>query len=444
MKFHKVYVKINETLNRKIDIFPKTLVSPEYMLGGYDVNIYMLGIDHNHASIEEREIFSLTKNKTVEFLEILKEVKEILGCVIISTCNRLELWLSISENFNGAIYDVLCKFKNIDGSQYKDCFVERRGYEAVEHLFYLACGLKSRIIGEDQILTQVKEALELSRENYCTNNVIETLFRMAITSAKKIKTEVHLEVVNSSIAHHVVHKLYTANNIEFYGKKCLVIGNGKIGKLTATKLMEEGANVTVTIRQYKSGVIEIPIGCNRINYGERYNQIEDYDIIISATASPNITLTYEHMKLKKFKKPVLIIDLAVPRDVDSEVGKLKNITLYDIDHFQVDTQSEKMKEQLLVIQNIIKTQIDEFELWYKGIDYIPILQSVGDIVADDVIKRVSYLLKKINCENKENEISYEVIHKATDMAVRKLLYYLRDNINSEAFKECMEALRKEY
>lgn len=403
----------------------------------------MLGIDHNKASIVEREVFSFTKKMEADVLVKLKKIEGINGCVIISTCNRMELWVSDLEEFDGSIYELLCTMKNVDSNQYRECFVERSGYDAIEHLFYLTCGLKSKIIGEDQILTQVKEALEISRKSYCTDKVLETLFRIAVTSAKQIKTDVRFSVANSSIIHHVVRELKSSNYI-VQEKKCLVIGNGKMGKIAATKLKEEGAEVTVTVRQYRSGIIEIPLGCNRINYGDRFNHIVDYDIIVSATASPNMTLMYEQLAQMEFRKPILFIDLAVPRDIDPKIRNIKNVTLFDIDHFQVEILSEETKAQLHQIEEILRIKIAEFISWYECKDIIPIVQTVSENAAIDVGLRTDKTIKKLGLSSVDNELLSATIHSATNKVVCKLMFIIRDNVSSVTFQECMEAFKDAY
>jgi glutamyl-tRNA reductase len=411
--------------------------------GGSKVSIRMLGIDHNKASLQEREVFSFTKKLAAEVLLDLKKIDGIKGCVIISTCNRMELWVSCFEEFDGSIYDFLCRFKSVNGDLYKHCFTELGGHEAVEHLFYLTCGLKSKIIGEDQILTQVKEALEFSRENYCTDNVLETLFRIAVCSAKQVKTNVHLSMANSSVIQHVLHEMKMSDYI-FNGKRCLVIGNGEMGKLAAAGLKQEGAEVTVTVRQYRSGIIEIPIGCSRINYGDRLDHIEDYDIILSATASPNMTLTNEQLCRKKFDKQTLFIDLAVPRDIDPGIGRLENVSLYDIDHFKVETISEEMKVQLCRIEEILKTGMEEFICWYECREIIPVVRKVSENAAADVNLRLDKTIRKLKLDSNNISLLSEAIDSAANKVVSRLMFVIRDNVSTETFQECMEALKNVY
>ena len=213
------------------------------------MGIQMIGIDHNRAVLDVRMIFSFTKKDAGKALEALKEVPGIEGCVLLSTCNRMELWASTDGTFTGSLYEWLCMHREVSPRKYEEYFVSRRGREAVHHLFRLAGGLESKILGEDQIVTQVGDALALAREHYAADHVLETLFRQAVTAAKKVKTNVPLSPSDTSVVRTAIQTL-KQKGMEFQGKKCLVIGNGVMGKLAATQLKEQGAHVTVTVRQY--------------------------------------------------------------------------------------------------------------------------------------------------------------------------------------------------
>mgnify|MGYP001234877179 FL=1 len=223
--------------------------------------------------------------------------------------------------------------------------MERKDKEAVEHLFYLTSGLKSQIIGEDQILTQVKDALNLARENFAADGVLEVLFRMAVTAGKRIKTEVPFSHGNPSVIHQAIGFL-AQKGYSLKDKTCMVIGNGEMGKVAAQALREAGADVTVTIRQYRSGVVNIPLGCKRINYGERMEYVPQCDLVVSATASPNFTLREELFQNLQMKDELILIDLAVPRDIEPSIGKIQGITLYDMDSFRIEEIPAELQENL--------------------------------------------------------------------------------------------------
>ena len=387
------------------------------------MSISMIGIDYSRASVDIRAQFSFTKKNAVTALEHLKQETGILGGVLLSTCNRMELWASTQEDWQGSLYDFLCREKGREPEKFQDYFVQRTGTEAVEHLFYLTSGLKSQILAEDQIITQVKDALALSREAYCTDNVLEVLFRKAVTGAKRVKTEVTFSRGNSSVIHQAIEKL-KEQGYELLGKTCMVIGNGEMGKVTAMALREAGAKVTVTVRQYRSGMVTIPPGCDRINYGERVDFLPKCDLAVSATASPNFTLTRELLEQAGLAKELILIDLAVPRDMEPAIGELPGITLYDIDSFKITADSPALRESMEKAGKILAEEIEDFYNWYQGRELIPRIQEIK--------------------AQKDRESLLRAIDTAAGKVVNKMIFGLRDFLEPKEFISCVEGLERLY
>ena len=408
------------------------------------MSISMIGIDHSKASVDIRAKFSFTKKRAVETMKKLKEEHGILGCIILSTCNRMEVWVSTQDDKEISLYEFLCREKEVEKDEYQDYFMKRENEEAVRHLFYLTSGLKSQILAEDQIITQVKDALTLARDAYCTDNVLEVLFRMAVTAAKKVKTEVTFSRANTSVIHQAMERLRN-QGFSFEGKTCMVIGNGEMGKVTALALKEAGADVTVTVRQYRSGVVNIPQGCKRINYGERMELLPDCDLVVSATASPNYTLTKENFEeIKLDAASVVLIDLAVPRDIDPEIGKLQNVSLYDIDSFRIDAASPKLQASMQKAGEILDDQMKEFYDWFNGRDIFPRIEEIKADAVEDLNLRITKILKKTPMEQKDRESLLRAIDTAAGKVVNKMIFGLRDSLEQEAFLDCVEGLEKIY
>ena len=403
----------------------------------------MIGIDYKKASVDVRAQFSFTKKNAAAALENLKKEPGILGCIILSTCNRMEIWASTGEDWKGSLYEFLCKEKEKDPREFEKYFVKRGEEEAVEHLFYLTSGLKSQILAEDQIITQVKDALALSREAYCTDNVLEVLFRMAVTAAKKVKTQVSFSRANSSVIHQAIERLED-QGFSLQGKTCMVIGNGEMGKVTALALKEAGADVTVTVRQYRSGIVTIPQGCDRINYGERLEFLPKCDLVVSATASPNYTLTMEQIENAKIPGHVVLIDLAVPRDIEPSAGTLNNVTLYDIDSFKIDAVSPKLQASLDQAGEILREQQEEFYNWYNGRDLIPRIQEIKADAVEDLNLRIMKILRKTPMEDSDRENLLKAIDTAAGKVVNKMMFGLKDFMKEEEFINCVEGLEKLY
>ena len=407
------------------------------------MSISMIGIDHNMAPVDIRARFAFTKKNAGEAMEQMRRKPGINGCVILSTCNRLEVWASVEAGEEISLYEYLCELKGIQEDTWKEYFISRKDREAVEHLFYLTSGLKSQILGEDQILTQVKDALALAREHFAADSVMEVLFRMAVTAGKKIKTEVPFAHGNPSVIHQAIRFL-EAQGCTMRGKTCMVIGNGEMGKVAAQTLREVGADVTVTIRQYRSGVVNIPLGCKRINYGERMDYLPKCDLVVSATASPNFTLREELFADLKLEKPLILIDLAVPRDIEPEIGKLEGVVLYDMDSFKMEQTPKELQENLEAAGTIVQAQMEEFFQWLDGRDIIPRIQDIKEEAVHDLNLRIAKILKNTPMEDSDRDKLVQAVDLAAGKVVNKLIFGLRDSLNQDAFLECVAGLEKIY
>lgn len=407
------------------------------------MSISMIGVDHSRAPVDIRALFAFTKKNAGEAMERLKSQEGIRGCIILSTCNRLEIWASVEDTFELSLYDCLCRLKGIQDASYEEYFVKRTDREAVEHLFYLASGLKSQILGEDQILTQVKDALNLAREHFTTDSVLEVLFRMAVTSGKKIKTEVPFAHGNPSVIHQAVAYL-ESQGYSIKGKNCMVIGNGEMGKVAAQTLREAGGDVTVTVREYRSGIVQIPVGCKRINYTERVSYLPKCDLVVSATASPNFTLREEIFENLELEKTLILIDLAVPRDIEPGIGRMEGITLYDMDSFRLEKMPAELAENLEAAGEIVRAQMEEFYQWLDGRDVIPRIMEIKEEAVRDLNLRIEKILKNTPMEEQDRGNLLKAVDTAAGKVVNKLIFGLRDSLNQEAFLECVAGLEKIY
>ncbi|MCD8365382.1 MAG: glutamyl-tRNA reductase [Clostridiales bacterium] len=406
------------------------------------MGITMTGIDHNAAEIDIRMHFSCTKKYTEEFLLYLKELPDIEGCVLLSTCNRMELWVSFSEKWEGDLYEIFCAHRGLNPDLYREYFTSRREQDAVRHLFRLTAGLESRILGDEQIISQVRDALTFSRQLYTTDHVLETLFRQAVTAAKKVRTQVPLSFSDQSVVHAAIRNL-KRQGMTFSGRNCLVIGNGAMGKLAASLLQSEGSFVTVTVRQYHSGMVDIPAGCSRIDYGRRMEIFPQCDYIFSATVSPNCTLTREAVA-QALTKPVTLVDLAVPRDIEPTVSSLPGVRLFDVDSFREEAHSEAQKMAICEAQTILNAQMDDFFTWYHCMDVIPQIEELKQQMARDLSPRLRKELRKLPLDCDDRQYLTCEIEAAEKRAANKLLFGLRDNLDPQTFRKCLDCLTQLY
>lgn len=397
---------------------------------GEFMNIQMAGIDHTTAPVEVRERFSFTTTAQARLMEKLAVREDVMGVVLLSTCNRTEIWVHSKAALSDVLQRTLCEAAETELES--GLFVSRQGMDAVTYLFHMTSGMQSRIFGEDQILTQVKEALDRARAAQCCDSVLEVLFRRAVTAAKKAKGVMQTSLTNANAVDCAIRQL-TGEGWRFPGKRCLVIGNGKMGKLAAQALREAGADVTVTVRQYRSGVVEIPTGCKRIDYGQRKELFPLCDLILSATTSPNITVQRETLERNGWKPGAVFIDLAVPRDIEPEIAGLPNLRLFDIDSFQIP-ESESLETVRREAETLLDGELRDFATWYDCRDLLPLAGQLSERFARDMLARLGDL----------DPETAPRIEDAAAKQVRRLLFAIRDEAGAAVFRDCLEAVDKFY
>ena len=404
------------------------------------MDIVMIGIDYTDAGLDIRGRFSYTKREQEETVQHLRQLEGISGCILLSTCNRTELIISYESGWKADEKELFCGLKGLSAEEYGSYIHERRGMEAVRDIFSLAGGLKSQILGEDQILTQMKDAADFSRQFFGTDKILETLFRMAVTAGKEVKTRIKLPSANRSAPLAAITGLEQEGE-NFCGEKCLVIGNGVMGRMTAQLLLDRGADVTVTIRQYRRGIVDVPLAAKRIEYSGRYEKMTECRYIFSATASPNMTITLEKLPLEKLPAETVFVDLAVPRDIQEEIGDCQGIRLYDIDDFGVGLP-EETKQSLAEAEKLLEEKVQEFQSWYDAKDVVPMLLQVSEKASEDVLARIDgRLQKKIPGQQEEVE---DIVREAVQKVVNKIMFSVRDSVDVSAFRDCVDAMTELY
>ncbi len=404
------------------------------------VTIQMVGVDHNKAPLAVRESVSFTKGEAVHGLEQLMAGGGLSGCVLISTCNRTELWLSGWEGEQEEAVRLLCSLKGQDPSAFGPVCVGRRGEEAVRYLFELSCGLHSKVFGEDQIITQVKDALALARQAGAADTVLEKLFQGAVTAAKKVKTQLHLTAVSRSVAQKAAD-LLTERLGPLEGVPCLVIGNGEMGQLMARELVARGADVTMTLRQYKRGDVLIPAGCKIINYADRLEFLRLARVAVSATTSNHHTIKYEETRelLQDGKKRVLV-DLAVPRDISPQLGELPGVELYDIDTLGGASMDEGSNQAVAQARQILAEGEEEFLSWHAFRALVPLVQRAGTLAGEDVAWRTRRLVDDLPLTGEERRELLEEIASAAGKVASRMLYGLREELDSDLWAPCVHGI----
>lgn len=385
----------------------------------------MSGLEHSMAPLSLREKLSFTKQQTAEMVHRVRSFPHISGCVLISTCNRTELYLSCEKEEDPG--ELLCRAAGTEYAPYRDAFVTLSGPEAVRHLMEVAAGLRSRIFGEDQIISQVRNAVALAREAGTTDPVLETLFCCAVSAGKEVRTKVKLNALPTSAASMAVDLLEKKLG-DLKGKKALVIGNGEMGRLSASLLQQKGCAVSVTLRTYRHGQTIVPPGCGVVPYEDRFLRMAGCDILLSATTSPHYTVTVEQLHGVS-RLPAVMVDLAIPRDIQPEAGQLDGVALYNVDDLGSRLENRTVPPEVTAI---LRAQMENFYRWLNYKDCMASVDSLKEAI-------VSRLLTARELQEGLSEA--EIIELSVNKTVDLLVTGLAERITSENLTRCESKIR---
>ena len=301
--------------------------------------MFCISVSFKKTPANVRQRFAFSKEEAKVFLDKLIKEQWITGGVIVSTCNRSECYFTGSRAYLSKIENWFAGYKKIDREWMKQYCLYYSGKRAIQHLYKVAAGLDSMVLGEDEILRQVKEAYLFAKEQGFVNSELNIIFQGAFNCAKQTKSETAISNTPVSIG------TLTANMVETYlkekklPKKVLVIGaTGKIGSIVAKDLISKGISVTGTTRSHigEGGVMLQGVeGIAWIPFDKRYEAIFGVAVVVSATGSPHYTITKDAFEKNCGKaQEYLMVDLAVPYDIDQDLARLDGVMLYDIDYFE--------------------------------------------------------------------------------------------------------------
>ncbi len=368
-------------------------------------DIKLIGLNHRTAPLEIRECFALN-NVSPQQLELWQENSPVKELIILSTCNRVEL-LTVSQGQDNPIDWMICSWA-------KHCLHEPealRPYiyilhqsEAVEHVFSVAASLDSMVLGEPQILGQMKDSYRLCVDYGTTGPILNRLMHKSFSVAKRIRTETKISQNAVSISYAAVE---LAKNIfgNLTRQKVMLIGAGEMAELAASHLLNNGIKQLIVANRTYSRAVEMArhFQGQAIYFTEIYNQLHQADIIISSTGASQTLINIKDMRhiIKKRKyKPMFFIDIAVPRNVDPDINQLDNVYIYDIDDLKgvVEENLGLRREEAEVAKNIINEEVTAFEDWLRSLSLKPTiidLLNQGDNLAK---KELNKTLKKLGSD----------------------------------------------
>ncbi|PTY82519.1 glutamyl-tRNA reductase, partial [Heyndrickxia sporothermodurans] len=388
--------------------------------------IIAVGLNYKTAPVEIRERLSFNEADLSDAMAALKNKKSILENVIVSTCNRTEVYAVVDQLHTGRYYikDFLSEWFQIDKEEFTSYLSIYEQDGAIEHLFKVVCGLNSMVLGETQILGQVKHSFFIGQEVGSTGTIFNQLFKQAITTAKKAhsETEIGSNAVSVSYAAVELAKKVLGN---LKNKHVLVVGAGKMGKLAIENLYGSGATkVSVINRTFeKAQDLAKEFNGQAKTLQELQCAIVEADILISSTGAKDYIVTKEMMvnvEAMRKKRPLFMVDIAVPRDLDPKIAELESVFLYDIDDLEgiVEANLAERKKAAEKIMINIEMEIVQFNEWLNMLGVIPVITALREkalSIQEETMKSIER--KMPNLTDRERKI----LSKHTKSIVNQLL-----------------------
>ncbi len=414
------------------------------------MQLIVLGLNHKTAPVAIRECFAFSQDQILSALVQLTGGQEIHEAVILATCNRTEIY-AVAETADTAcacLYDFFARMTGTVRAAEEHCYclIEE---DAIRHLYRVAASLDSLVVGEGQILSQVKKAYRDAKEAGCTGILLNQLFHSAITVGKRVRNE-------TQIAHSAVSVSYAAVALakklfgQLQGKNVMLLGAGNMSELTAKHLVANGVNsVFVANRHYGNAVrLAEKFKGQAVPYDEFLHWAVLADIIITSTGAPHFIVhkqEVEQLMARREGRPIVFIDIAVPRDVDPRVGETAGAMVYNIDDLEqvVDTNIKERAQEAVKAQAIIEEEIAAFKEKMRYLSCRPIITSLmekAELMRQRELKKAYTKMPDLNTEERRwiERMSKRIVRKVLRDPVLKIQEYA----GTESERNYTEAVRK--
>lgn len=402
------------------------------------MNLVVLGLNHNSAPVEIREKLSISSAKLGEHLSTLKErVPEAREEVILSTCNRVEIYALVSDIKKGvsSLKKFMADYHELDIATLENYTYVYALEEAVEHLFKVSSSLDSMVVGEPQILGQVKSAYKAARELSVTGTVLNNLFERSFSVAKRIRTE-------TGIAENAVSVSYAAVELarkifgDLSGKTTLLIGAGEMIELAIKHLVAQGVKTVLVANRTYERAVELATQFNgeAVHFDHLHEELKRCDIVISSTGAPHFVVRKElaaKVIAERANRPMFFIDIAVPRDIEPSVNEIDNCYVYDIDDLKsvVESNLAERAKEARKAEEIIRGEVKQFLSW---LDHLEVAPTITELRAKAEAIRVMEMEKTVKRLTSVSDKDKETLDKMTAAIVNKILHAPVVNLKKHA------------
>lgn len=340
------------------------------------MHVIVTGVRHKMASIEVRERFALLENEFEAATELLLSLPGIHACSFLSTCNRSEVYMIVDDvqTAHDSINQFYARLKNIDINQYRSHMFQLLNEDAAQHLFRVASGLDSLILGEGQILGQVKDMLKSAQRRQSTHPILDRLLKAAIMVGKRVRTETGIadkDISVSKAAYTFSKQYFKKQDDSLFNQRIALIGGGKMASLLMSSLSremtpEQKKNVRIVNRsEERLAQLTEQFGFDGKLWSDLAEVIEGADVLFVATGAPHVLLGQKHFDRLNSENKKLLIDISMPRNVDPSVGELPHIDLYNTDNLSgvIDLSQDSQEDLVSMATRIIDEELDAFNQW---------------------------------------------------------------------------------
>ena len=400
------------------------------------LDILLLGLNHKTAPVELRECLGFSNDETGVALENLRKYPSIKEAVIISTCNRVEILMAvedISDTTNNVI-KFISEFKNVPVSRFEKSLYIHNGESAVRHVFRVASSLDSMMVGEPQILGQIKEAYRTATLKKTSGVILNRLLHRTFFVAKRVRSKTGIGDNTVSISYAAIElgrKIFGA----LEKKKVLLVGAGEMAELAIEHLISNRVGeIFVANRTFKHGVkLAGKFNGIAIKFEEIPNYLQYIDIVISSTTSPKFIIKPEHVKKamrSRRNRPVFFIDIAVPRDIDPEINKITNVYVYDIDDLKgvIDENIKDRYKEAVKGERLVDEAVIRFRQWYDSLEVIPTVVALRNKIDTIAKSEIDKTLRSLNhFSEKDREAFYRMANALTNKIMHDPTIFLKNN-----------------
>lgn len=390
----------------------------------------VIGLNHKTADVDLREKLAFNGPKLEEGIRQIRALPEIRETIIVSTCNRVEIYLTVKDVAKAceAVKDFFVRFFEIRKESLDNALYVYDDMQAVRHIFRVSSSLDSMVVGEPQILGQLKDAFEFALERKTTGVLLNRLLKKAISVAKRVRTETKIAenaVSISFAAVELARKIFD----DLPEKSFMLLGAGEMAELAAKHMMNNGVkNIVIANRTYETGCnLAKEFNGRAIKFDEYLDELAHMDILLCSTGAQKYVLMKDQMqKVMKERKnrPVFLIDISVPRNIDPEINDLDNVYLYDVDDLKgvVDTNILERQKEAKKAEEIIEDEIETFKKWLSSLDSVPVviaLREKAEAIKKEEMEKLLNRLPEIGEKEKKaieglaSSIINKLIHAPT-------------------------------